>query len=127
MADITPVELPAPDWLVVRGVNIYQWANIGTADTPLPLDLGSHSDRTFQVSGTLSGATVKAAGTNASNVEYAPVQDGADNDIAVSSYPSGFSSRLEIIAPATRYLKPVLVGGDGSTSVTVTLYVRRTA
>jgi hypothetical protein len=127
MANIPPVELPSPDWMVLRGTHVYQWANITTADTPLPLDLGSHSDRSFQVSGTLSGATVKAAGTNDAAVPYAPVQDGADNDIAVSSYPSGFSSRIEIIAPATRYLKPVIVGGDGSTSVTVTLYVRRNA
>lgn len=127
MANITPTELPAPDWLTIRGVNVYQWAHIGTADTPLPLDLGSHADRSVQVSGTLSGATVKIAGTNAADVPYAPLQDGADNDIAVSSYPSGFSSRIEIIAPATRFIKPVLSGGDVSTAATVTLYVRRNA
>jgi hypothetical protein len=127
MADITPQLLPGPDWLGLHGVNVYQWANLGTADTPLGLDLGAHADRTFQVSGVLSGATVKCAGTNDPAVPYALLTDGADNGISISSYPSGFDSAAEIVAPATRLIKPVITGGDGSTSVTVTLYVRRNA
>jgi hypothetical protein len=126
MPEIPYTQLASPAWAKPYFV-VFQWPNIASGDTCQALDLGTYSDRSIQVSGTLSGGTVKIAGTNAADVPYAPLQDSADNDIAVSSYPSGFSSRVEIIAPATRFIKPVLSGGDGSTAATVTLYLRRNA
>lgn len=124
MADIRPVQIPIPDWLAQQGGVIVQWREVGNADTCLPADLAGHTDRSIQVTGTLDGATVSAQGTNDASLAYAPLTDPQGNDIAISAYPSGYSSKIEAVSEATRLFRPAVTGGTAP-SVTITLLARR--
>lgn len=124
MATVSYTKLDQPDWLGKQGVSLFQWANVGNTDECQPLDLGAHADRSVQVTGTFSGATVKVEGSNDASLAYGPLTDPQGNDIAIASFPSGYSAKLEAISEATRLIKPVVTGGT-SPSLTITLYVRK--
>jgi len=126
MATIAYTQLPVPVWLAQQGVTIVQWASVGNTDECTPLPLGAHADRSVQITGSFDGATVKIEGTNSADLAYAPLTDPQGNDIAISSYPSGYSSKIEAISEATQFVKPVVTGGT-SPSLTITMYVRKVA
>lgn len=124
MATVSYTKLSQPSRLGPQGVAVFQWSGVTSADECQPLDLGEHSDRSVQITGTFSGATVKVEGSNDASLAYAPLTDPQGNDIAISSYPSGHVSKIEAISEATRLIKPVVSGGT-SPSLTITLYVRK--
>ncbi len=126
MATIPYTQLAVPVWLGQLGVTIVQWADVGNADTCTPLPLGAHADRSVQITGTFSGGTVKIEGTNDASLAYGPLTDPQGNDIAISSFPSGYSAKIEAISEATQFVKPVVTGGT-TPSLTITMYVRKVA
>ncbi len=124
MATITPVQLPSLPWFTEQGGVIVQWQNVGNTDTCAPIELGTHTDRSVQITGTFDGGSVAIQGSNEASLPYAPLTDPQGNDIAISSYPSGYTSKIEAVSEATRYLKPAVSGGTAP-SLTITLFARR--
>jgi hypothetical protein len=76
------------------------------------------ADKSVQVAGTFGGATIVIQGSN-DGTNYHTLTDPQGN--AVSFTVAG----IEAITENTRYIRPSLSGGDGTTSLTVTLLCRR--
>jgi hypothetical protein len=75
--------------------------------------------KSVQFTGTFGGATVVLEGANVSGT-YATLTDGDGNSISKSS------AALETVYENTRYVRPKVTGGDGTTAIVITMLVRRT-
>ena len=113
---------------VISPVNSYRddahvisWANIGTTDNvgssePVP---GSHI-KSVQFDGTFgAAATITLEGSN-NGSNWVVLTDLQGNSISKTS------AAIEGIQEHTRYVRPKLAsGGDGSTAIDITLFVKR--
>ncbi len=100
-----------------QDVALTTWA-LAVADTALPVKLGVYSDRTVQVEGTFGGASVSLQGSN-DGVNYHTLTDPQGNALTFSA------PGLETVMELPFFIKPTLSGGDGTTSVVVTMSGRR--
>src|SRR5574343_1417608 len=90
-------------------------------DMGLPLELFGEADRSLQITGTFGvGGTVIIEGSN-DGTNYATLKDHLG--VALSLTAAGIYSVDQI----TRYLRPRISAGDGTTSLTVTALSRRVA
>lgn len=94
------------------------WGPLLQGDDAIPLSLREYSDRSVQVSGDFGGATVSVEGS-IDGVEWSVLSDGQGNPLTFSS------GRIEAVAELVALIKPVLAGGDGTTSLTVSLIARK--
>lgn len=115
MAVVTPTITRVDDG-GVRAVYLVQWSNIGDADTCTAVPMSGGSDRSVQITGTFSSATVVIQGSN-DGTNYAPLTDPQGNAISKTA------ASLEAISELTRYIKPTTSGGSSS-SVTVSLLIK---
>lgn len=116
----TYADYPGDDGLYAKTA---QWTPLTTSNdtgTPIHNRLAAYMDRTVQVTGTFgAAATVVLEGSN-DGVNYATLTDPAAN--AISFTAAGLKQVTEAVLTA----RPRLVsGGDGSTSITVTVMLRR--
>jgi len=120
MATITPTPLSLPEpgnppaWS-------YQWGPMQLNDVggALP-DVWSFADRSVQVEGTFgSGGTCSVEGSN-DGATYRTLNDVFGNALSMTA------AGIKEINEVTRYLRPHITAGDGSTSLTVTMFLRRT-
>ena len=72
-------------------------------------------DRSVQLTGTFGNATVLIQGSN-DGTNYVTLTDPQGNALSFTT------AGLEQIEEATRYIKPTSSGGDGTQSVTVTIF-----
>jgi len=101
----------------VRGY-IVTWAGLGQSDQGEPVQLAHLGDRSIQVEGTFgSGGQVDWRGSNDS-VNYRTLTDPQGNALSISG------AKIETVMEATFLAKPVVTNGDGTTNLTVTLFVR---
>lgn len=96
-----------------------QYANIQAGDTCEPVNLARYADRSVQVTGDLSGATVAIHGTCEDDTNYAVLTSIDGLDLSGTTI-----NRTKFITEVTAYTKPIVTGGDGSTDVTVTFICR---
>ena len=94
------------------------WGPMAPGDDTSPISLREYSDRSVQVSGAFGGATISIQGS-IDNLEWSTLTDGQGNPLTFTS------GRIEAIAELVAYVKPVLAGGDGTTSITVSLIARK--
>lgn len=85
--------------------------------------LPRHADRSIQISGVFDGATLRVEGTIDGDA-WAPLTDPQGNDLVVTSYPAGYTSKIEAVSEAVVAVRPRTVGGGASTALTVTLFAR---
>lgn len=84
-------------------------------------ELPYFSDRSVQVTGTFStGGSVRLQGSN-DGTNWAALQDPGGTDINITA------AGIKQIMPVTRYIRPLVTAGDGSTSLTVTVYAAKSA
>jgi hypothetical protein len=98
------------------------WANLTNAgpDSGQPVQRPALVDRSVQVTGTFgSGGTVVFEGSN-DGVNYSTLSNPQGNAISVTS------AGLSQVTEATAWMRPRITGGDGTTSLTVTVCARRT-
>jgi hypothetical protein len=95
------------------------WSAMKAGDTARPLAYSQWADRSVQAEGTFGAATVTLQGSNSGNT-YVALSDPLGNTLSLTS--AGIKQVMEV----TGYVKPVLTGGDGTTSITITAVVRRT-
>lgn len=103
-------------------VTAVRWTGLLVGDDGSWFMPSEHPDRTVQVSGTFGGAVVNFEGSNdpgASPASGALLSNQAGVPLAFSA------AGARLVAEATRWVRPVLVGGDGTTSLTVDLIARR--
>lgn len=93
------------------------WPSLAAGDEGLPLEFAQLADRTVQVAGDLDGATVQIMGS-INSVDYHTLTDPQGNALAFTL--PGLEAVTELVA----YVKPVIVGGGGSTAATVTLLMK---
>lgn len=97
------------------------WTGLTQAslDTGEPLELCDYADYVVQFGGTFgAGGSVNLEGSN----------DGATyfilNDVQAAAITKS-AAALEQVAEAPRYVRPAVTAGDGTTSITCTIYARR--
>ena len=104
-------------------VHVYTWAAMANGDTGQAVELPWYADRTVQVIGTY-GASGKARIEGSLNgTDWATLSDpqGADLDI------SSVSQSIATVTELTRYIRPSVPTGDGSTELTIMILVRQTS
>lgn len=96
-----------------------QWTGLLNTDDGVPLEQPSSNDRSVQVTGTFgSGGTVVIEGSN-DGTNYQTLTDPQGNALSVTA------ARLKQISELTRFIRPRVTGGDGTTNLTVTMLIRR--
>lgn len=101
-------------------IKVIQWTPLLQGDTGRGFELPQFADRSVQVSGTFGGATVTFEGTNEGTAvsgatNYTTLTDPQGNAISKTS------AAIEQIEEITRFFRPKVTGGDGTTSLTVTM------
>jgi hypothetical protein len=112
----TPTSLPENNDF--RNCAVYTWSNITTADTCEAVEIPSFPDRTVEVSGTFGAAGSIAIKGSIIGTVYNTLK--APNGDALSF----LASDTESVLTAVRYLKPDTPTGDGTTSITVSIFMR---
>lgn len=103
------------------GVHIYTWTpmTFSGTDAGLPIEMPGSADRTVQVTGTLgTGGSVRIEGSM-DGVTYAVLTDPQGNALDVNAL------KVETIMEVVRYIRPRITAGDGTTSLTVRILMRR--
>ena len=94
------------------------WAAIANGNDGAALDQSQYTDKSVQVSGTFgSSGSVRLQGSN-DGVNWNTLSDpqGVALDITTAC--------VKFVAEATRYIKPLVTAGDGTTALTVTILLK---
>jgi hypothetical protein len=96
---------------------VAQWTpmtNSGS-DVGTPIENPGYADRSVQVTGTFgAGGSVRLEGSN-DGTNYAALTDPQGNALDITT------AKVEQIMELTRYIRPRVTAGDGTTSLTVTV------
>ena len=90
---------------------------LAAGETGDSVPFNQYTDRSVQVSGVFGGATVRIEGSNDGNV-WSVLHDPQGNDLVYAL------SKIEAVSEATLRIRPVVVGGDGSTALVIALLGR---
>lgn len=93
------------------------WAGLLLGDDGQPLEAGGFADRSVQFVGVFGGATVIFEGSN-NGADWHPLVDPQGDPIS-KTLPS-----LEAVLETTRFVRPRVSGGDGTTNITAILFAR---
>lgn len=91
---------------------------MAAGDDGEPVRLAVYSDRSVQLAGDFSGASVTIGGSN-DGVNYHALTDTSGAPLTLTA------SALKQIVELPVFLKPRVFGGDGSTNITVILAGRK--
>lgn len=94
------------------------WAAIPNGNTGEPFEWPGFADRSVQITGTFGGGTVVIEGSN-DGTNYVTLNNMQGSALSFSA--AGFKGVAEI----SRYIRPSVSGGDGTTAITVTIVARR--
>jgi hypothetical protein len=96
-----------------------RWGPMANGDDGNAVEMVEYADRSIQVIGTFgAGGSIALQGSNdGSNWTTLNDPQGLPLDIS--------SSKIESIQELARFMRPLVTGGDGSTSLTVYLIIRR--
>jgi len=95
---------------------VYTWANLANSDVGEALPVSALADRSVQVFGTFSAATVTIEGSN-DGVNWATLTDLQGNALEIST------AKIEMVTEITRYIRPKVSAGTGA-SLTVVLFAK---
>ena len=114
-----PLQLDPP-FPTLDFANVYRvrWT-LGAGETGDAVAMARYADRSIQVSGTFGGASLSIEGS-LDGVTWAVLRDGEGIDLNAIS-----DNRIKYIQEPTAYLRPVIMGGDGTTAVVITLMATR--
>lgn len=99
-----------------------QWAGLtnATSDDGAPFEGPDYADRSVQVQGTIgAGGNLRIEGSN-DGTNYVVLTDPQGTALDFTA-----AGRIEQIQEITRFIRPRVTAGDGTTNLTVTLYGRR--
>ena len=107
--------------------HVITWAALTTTDNyGSPIAMPGSADRSIQLLGTLgTGGAVTLYGSNkaspdtSSDTDWAILTDPQGNNIVLSTL------KVEAITELMRWVRPKITAGDGSTSLTAVMLLRR--
>lgn len=110
-----------PDEIQKRGDDghIITWPDMAIGDVGLPLEMTGSSKRSIQVSGTFSAGAVGVIEGSNNGATYDLLRDITGNNLRFKA------SGIAQIGVLPRYLRPRIDGGDGGTSLTFSMLVRK--
>jgi hypothetical protein len=107
------------DRTIGNDVHFVQWTPLLNGDSGTPYGMTGFADRSAQITGTFgTGGTVLIEGSN-DGTNYATLTD--PQGVAISKLAAGIFE----ISQITKFIRPRVSAGDGTTSITVTLLARR--
>lgn len=119
MATITPTSTKITT--LDDNAHIHSWTpmTFSGTDVGTAIQMPGSADRSVQVTGTFgAGGNVRIEGSN-DGTNYAVLTDPQGNALDVTT------AKIETVMELTRYIRPRVTAGDGTTSLTVTLLVKR--
>jgi hypothetical protein len=93
---------------------VAQWSGLLLGDEGDALPFSQYTDRSVQVSGTFGGASLRFEGSN-NGTDWAVLTDPQGNDLLITT------AKIEMVTEATLLTRPRVVGGDGTTNLSVHL------
>ena len=97
---------------------VASWADLLNGDDGAPIAITPYTDKSAQVFGTFgAGGSLPIEGSN-DGVNWAVLTDPQGNDLRFTT------GKIEFISEATRFLRPGPVSGDGTTSLTVLIFLK---
>lgn len=115
MATITPTKSPlnTSDGRAL----VWTWASMANGDTGAPVEWGQYADRSIQFDGTFgTGGTIKWQVSN-DGTNWFDATDPQGNAISKTA------AALEQVAEATRWARPNVTAGDGTTALNARLFL----
>ena len=104
-----------------RGV-VVQWGPLANGDDGEAIPFSQYADKSVQVTGTFgAGGSVRFEGSNDGGTNWAPLTDVQGNALDFTS------ARIKQVTEVTALTRPRVTGGDGSTSLTVSLCMRESS
>lgn len=100
---------------------VARWSALQQNDDGDAMPFAQYSDKSVQVTGTFGGATVRLEGSNDSGATWAVLTDPQGNDLLLTS------AKIEMVTEVTELVRPRVVGGDGTTNLTVSLLCKEVA
>jgi hypothetical protein len=99
--------------------HVLSWAGLLNGDDGTPVEMPGSADRSIQFVGTFgAGGTIVLEGSN-DGVNYVTLTDPQGN--AISKTAAGIEAVLEL----TRFVRPRVTAGDGTTDLQAHLLVKR--
>ena len=95
---------------------LFTWPDMAAGDDGRAVEYAEFPDRSVQFSGTFGGASVSLRGSN-DGINWQTLSDPVGGAIC-KSVPA-----LSAITEVTRFVRPVVSGGDATTSITCTLFM----
>lgn len=99
--------------------HVISWTGLLNGDTGSVIEMPGSSDRSVQFNGTFgSGGTVQIEGSN-DGTNYVVLTDPQGNNISKTS------ASIEMITELTRYIRPRVTAGDGTTDLKAYLLIKK--
>lgn len=96
------------------------WAAMANGDTGAPIAFPEYYDRSFQLKGTLgAGGNCRIEGSNDGGSTYAALSDRAGVALNVNALG------IKAVNENAEAMRPNITAGDGTTSLTVIMTIRR--
>lgn len=96
----------------------FTWGPLANGDDGAAVQYGAFTDRSVQFRGTFgTGGTVALEGSN-DGTNWVVLTDPQGNTISKTA------ASIEAITEATRYVRPRVTAGDGTTAITAILFAR---
>jgi hypothetical protein len=103
---------------MAQRVAVVTWSGLLNGDYGEAVELAVYADRSVQITGTFgAGGTCVIQGSN-DGTNWATLADPQGNLL------SHTDTKIEAILELTRYLRPYVSGGDGTTNLTATMVAR---
>jgi len=100
---------------------IATWPAMPNGETGQPIELANFADRSVQVVGTFGvNGCVRIEGS-IDGTAYAPLTDPQGNSLDI------LGAKIEAVSEVVRWIRPRVTGGDGTTSLTVTMLLKGAA
>ena len=97
---------------------VVTWPNMQNGDDGQPIELANFADRSVQVVGTFgTGGKVRIEGS-LDGANYSPLTDPQGNDLDITT------AKIEAISEVVRWIRPRVITGDGTTSLTITMLLK---
>ena len=93
---------------------VARWSDLLLSDDGQSMEFSQYTDKSVQVAGTFGGASIRIEGSN-DGTNWAALTDPQGNDLLI------VAPKIEQVTECTLYIRPVVVGGNGTTSLTVSM------
>lgn len=103
------------------GAHVIVWTGLtfATTDDGQPLQMPGSADRSIQVTGTFGASgNCRIEGSN-DGTNYVALTDPQGNALNLTA------AGIEAVQEITRFIRPRITAGDGTTNLTVTMLVRK--